>query len=97
MWWQSGAIVVQGLSARPRIVIFLNKVQTTTFNNIGERNKTTQGKPYEIKWDITDRAMTFNPVNRKCLLCLKEIFYIMFRPESATLNSTLADIGSKNF
>ena len=69
----------------------------TTFNNIGERNKTTlsahiwnlkeKGKPYDIKWDIMDRAMTFNPVNRKCRLCLKEIFYIMFKPESATLNS----------
>ena len=68
-----------------------------TFNNVGDRNKTTlsdhiwnlkeQGKPYEIKWDIVDRAKTFNPVNRKCRLCLKEIFYIMFRPESATLNS----------
>ena len=43
--------------------------------------------PYEIKWDIMDRAKTFNPVNRKDKLCLKEIFYIMFQPESATLNS----------
>ena len=41
---------------------------------------------WKIKWEIMDRAPTFNPVNRKCRLCLKEIYYIMFKPESATLN-----------
>ena len=69
----------------------------TTFNNENEKNKTTlstylwklkeEGKAHDIKWDIMDRATNFNPVNRKCRLCLKEIFYIMFKPESATLNS----------
>ena len=70
---------------------------TSDFENEKEKNSTTlsahvwklkeEGKPYTIKWDIMDRASTFNPVNRKCRLCLKEIFYIMFKPESATLNS----------
>ena len=45
-----------------------------------------EGKPYTITWDIMDRAPVYNPVNRKCRLCLKEVFYIMFKPESATLN-----------
>ena len=69
----------------------------TTFNRQDYRNKTTlsahvwkfkiESKPHEIKWDIMDRAKIFNPISRKCRLCLKEIFYIMFKPESATLNS----------
>ena len=46
-----------------------------------------EGKQYQIKWEILDRATTYNPVSKKCRLCLKEIYYIMFRPESASLNS----------
>ena len=46
-----------------------------------------EGKPYTVKWDIMDRAPVFNPVTRKCRLCLKEIFYILFRPASASLNT----------
>ena len=45
-----------------------------------------EGKDYETKWEILDRAPTHNPVNMKCRLCLKEIFYIIFRPDSASLN-----------
>ena len=68
----------------------------STFKHAEKRNDTTlsahiwklkeEDKPYEIKWEIMDRAPTFNPINRKCRLCLKEIYYIMFKPESATLN-----------
>ena len=46
-----------------------------------------EGKQYTIKWDIMDRAPVYNPVTRKCRLCLKEIFYILFRPDSASLNN----------
>ena len=45
-----------------------------------------EGKQYTVKWEIMDRAPVFNPVTRKCRLCLKEIFYILFRPDSASLN-----------
>ena len=45
-----------------------------------------EGKQYTVKWEILDRAPTFNPVTKKCRLCLKEIYYIMFRPDSASLN-----------
>lgn len=44
-------------------------------------------KNYEVKWEILDRAPTHNPVNKKCRLCLKEVYYIIFRPDSASLNS----------
>ena len=66
------------------------------FRNTDKRNSTTlsayiwqlkeEGKPYEIKWEIMDRAPIFNPISRKCRLYLKEIYYIMFKPESASLN-----------
>ena len=68
----------------------------SNFRHAKERNDTTlsahiwklweEDKPYEIRWEIMDRAPTFNPVSRKCRLCLKEIYYIMFKPESASLN-----------
>ena len=67
-----------------------------TFNHRDAPNSTTlsthlwkltdMNKNYDLKWNILDRAPDFNPVTRKCRLCLKEIFYIMFQPEGATLN-----------
>ena len=45
-----------------------------------------EGKQFQIEWEIMDRAPTYNSINRKCRLCLKEIYYIMFRPDSASLN-----------
>ena len=41
---------------------------------------------YTVKWKIIGRASEFNPVNRKCRLCLKEKYHIIFQPEGATLN-----------
>ena len=62
----------------------------------GRRIKTTLSKHiwslkddnenYDTRWSLIDRATPFNPVSRKCRLCLKEIFYIIFEPENATLN-----------
>ena len=46
-----------------------------------------EGKNFNVKWEIMDRAPTHNPTSRKCRLCLKEIYYIIFRPDSASLNS----------
>ena len=42
--------------------------------------------PYKIDWQILARGRVFNPVSKKCRLCLLEKFYIMFKPETATLN-----------
>ena len=69
---------------------------TYSFNHRGENSTTLsshlwklkdQNKNYEISWNIIDRAREFNPVNRKCRLCTKEKFYIIFQPEGATLNT----------
>ena len=40
-----------------------------------------QGLDYNISWKILDRGKTYNPVTKKCLLCLKEKFYIMYSKE----------------
>ena len=43
--------------------------------------------PYRITWKVITLAQSFNPSTKRCNLCLKEKFCIMFRPEGASLNS----------
>ena len=45
-----------------------------------------QTKKFEISWSVVDRARDFDPVNKKCRLCLKEKYHIIFQPSGATLN-----------
>ena len=42
--------------------------------------------PFKISWKILSKCAPFNPTTRSCPLCLREKFFIMFRPEGATLN-----------
>ena len=46
-----------------------------------------QGVNYILEWSIIARGKGFNPTTRSCQICLREKYYIMFRPEGATLNS----------
>ena len=46
-----------------------------------------KGSTFNIKWSILDRGQIFNPGTKTCQLCTKEKFYIIFKPEIATLNS----------
>ena len=73
-----------------------NKHMTDFSNQTYERSTTLSkhiwklkrmNAPYDISWEILSRARVFNPVTRSCQLCLREKYLIMFRPESATLNS----------
>ena len=41
---------------------------------------------FNVRWSILARAPTFNPVTRKCMLCLKEKFFIMYGGGTSTLN-----------
>ena len=41
---------------------------------------------YEVTWKILDRGQPFSPISGNCVLCLKEKFYILFKPTSADLN-----------
>ena len=45
-----------------------------------------KGKDYDVEWDFIDRAPSFNPITRKCRLCLKEKYHIMYSKEGSTLN-----------
>ena len=54
-------------------------------NLLGTWNE--KNKNYEITWKILDRGEPFSPISGRCELCLKEKFYILFRPESADINS----------
>ena len=46
-----------------------------------------EGAPYDLDWMILSRAKVFSPVTRTCHLYLREKYFIMFQPESASLNS----------
>ena len=41
---------------------------------------------FEISWKILDRAQPFSPVSGICALCTLEKYYIIFKPELATIN-----------
>ena len=61
-----------------------NKSKTTLSKFIWKLK--SENVPYEIAWQSVARARVFNPVTKKCQLCLREKYHIMFNPESATLN-----------
>ena len=45
-----------------------------------------QNKNFSLKWKIIDRAPPYNSITKKCRLCMKESYYIIFKPNMATLN-----------
>ena len=44
------------------------------------------GYLYDIKWRILATAKPYNPASKICNLCSKEKYFIIYRPEIATLN-----------
>ena len=82
-----------GLTARPFKVRYYEhrsdfnneeREGTCLSNYIWELKK--KNVPYRITWKILGRSRSFNPSTKACNLCLKEKYFIMFRPEGATLN-----------
>ena len=59
--------------------------QTSLSNFIWDLKR--KNKKFEVNWEILDRGEPFSPITNKCALCDKEKFYILFRPESASINS----------
>ena len=41
---------------------------------------------FDIHWKVIDRAKPFSPVTGVCNLCTLEKYYIIFKPEGATVN-----------
>ena len=45
-----------------------------------------QGCEYNISWKMIERAQPFSPITGVCALCTTEKWYILFKPELATIN-----------
>ena len=45
-----------------------------------------RGLDFTLKSEILDRATLYNPVSKKCLLCLKEKYFIMYTRGNSSLN-----------
>ena len=71
-----------------------HKSSFTNPNKKGETKLSThiwelkaRGSTFDVKWKVLDRGAPFNPVTGWCNLCTKEKFYILRKPEMASLNS----------
>ena len=42
---------------------------------------------HTVKWEVIARSKGYNPSTGQCRLCLKEKYFIMFKPAGATLNA----------
>ena len=49
-------------------------------------NLKDQGIAYTLKWDVTKKAATWNPITKVCRLCIAEKHHTLFHPEDASLN-----------
>ena len=68
----------------------------TSINNPDYKSATTLSKyiwklkeekiNFSLKWRYIDRGSPYNPITKRCNLCNKEKFYIIYRPHMATLN-----------
>ena len=68
----------------------------SSFNLEASRTSTTlskfvwkmkdEGRQYTIKWRIIDRGAAYRPASKRCNLCLKEKYWIIFHPDMASLN-----------
>ena len=85
---------------------------TSSFQNEQYRNATTLSNyiwtlkdkniNYSIEWKIIDRGRAYQPSGKNCGLCDLEKFYIISRPELASLNQRnellpLADIEKNTY
>ena len=68
-----------------------------SFRRKEKRNSTTLSQyiwtlkektiPYIVKWKIIERGKAYTPSGKHCNLCNKEKFYILCKPQMATLNN----------
>ena len=49
---------------------------------------------YKLTWKILSRAPGYNPITGMCRLCFKGIFFILFHPETASLNKKTDKLSS---
>ena len=74
---------VNMISIKKYIYIYKNiYIDTETTRNPLKNEK----KEFDIQWKIVARAKPFSPVSGICALCTLEKFYILTKPNLATLN-----------
>ena len=42
--------------------------------------------PYKIEWKLIGRGKQFSHISETCRLCIREKYFIIFKPEMASLN-----------
>ena len=45
-----------------------------------------QGIDFELTWRIVAKTNSYSPSSKKCWLCIKEKYFILFEPKQASLN-----------
>ena len=45
-----------------------------------------QSRQPNISWSVLARARPYNPITRRCDLCIAERYFILYKPETASLN-----------
>ena len=69
----------------------------SSFKNVNRKNATTLSQyiwimkektiEYNVEWKLIARAKPYSPTTEKCNLCLKEKHFIIFQPNTASLNN----------
>ena len=49
-------------------------------------NLKDNGKSFTVSWKLKDRATSYNPTTKKCRICLKEKYHILYKADGASLN-----------
>ena len=83
-----------GVSVPPWKQRFRNHI--SSFNNIHKKKETMlsshiwdikdRGSTFKVTWKILDKGTPHTPVTGNCMLCTKEKYYILRKPELGTLN-----------
>ena len=45
-----------------------------------------EGTDFNVSWKLKDRATPYNPTTKKCRICLKEKYHILYKADGASLN-----------
>ena len=60
--------------------------KTTTRLCAHTRALKEKSRDFTIDWEIIEKSHMYNPITKKCMLCLKEKFYIMYNRKGSSLN-----------
>ena len=82
--------------SKPYIIIYIYINHKSNFKTRNPKNSTRLSKHiwkledenigYDVSWKIVSRAKPYNHVTNTCQLCTREKFFIIFKPEMASIN-----------